>query len=176
MARQTTAPSAFGTLHKQYVTSLYRRFLRDSLDWNIRRDLWRADAQHIRAEFEHNRNVRNPRELASILNRAEEKLASRKHPDPYKRTYERKSETDRSADVRGRNQVVRIALMTQLTTGSATCLYVLLFTDFSAAYVHRRGKVRVAQGPARVAGRTNFIYQNGVRDAQTTRVRKIAGP
>lgn len=84
--RQSGAPTAFGALHKQYVASLYRRFLRDSLNWHIQRDLWRADAQRIRAEFEHNRNVRSPRELANILSHAEEKLASRLHPDPYKRT------------------------------------------------------------------------------------------
>ncbi|WFD28262.1 hypothetical protein MNAN1_003270 [Malassezia nana] len=75
---------AFSELHKQYVMNLYRRFLRDSLNWRIRRDAWRADASHIRAQFEHNRHVRNPRELATLLNRAEEQLASRQHPDPYK--------------------------------------------------------------------------------------------
>lgn len=94
-ARQTNAPTAFSKLHKEYVMSLYRRFLRDSHDWHIRGDLWRQDAQRIRAEFEHNRHVKNPRELAAILNKAEEQLASRKHPDPYKRTY--RIETDPSA-------------------------------------------------------------------------------
>ncbi|WFD24421.1 hypothetical protein MEQU1_003121 [Malassezia equina] len=78
---------AFSALHKQYVTNLYRRFLRNSLNWRIRRDTWRADAAHIRAQFEYNRHVRNPRELASIFNKAEEQLASRQHPDPYKRTW-----------------------------------------------------------------------------------------
>ncbi|WFC97131.1 hypothetical protein MBRA1_003797 [Malassezia brasiliensis] len=83
-ARQTNAPTTFSKLHKQYVQNLYRRFLRNSLDWHIRRDLWREDAQRIRAEFEHNRNVKNPRELATILQQAEQQLASRQHPDPYK--------------------------------------------------------------------------------------------
>ncbi|KAL4399343.1 mitochondrial respiratory chain complex I protein [Malassezia pachydermatis] len=83
-ARLSAAPPAFSALHKQYVMGLYRRFLRDSLNWHIRRDTWRKDAVRIRAEFEVNRNVRNPRELANILNRAEEQLASRQHPDPYK--------------------------------------------------------------------------------------------
>ena len=49
-ARQTNAPTTFSKLHKQYVQNLYRRFLRNSLDWHIRRDLWRADAQRIRAK------------------------------------------------------------------------------------------------------------------------------
>lgn len=90
---------------------LYRRFLRDSLNWHIRRDTWRKDAVRIRAEFEVNRNVRNPRELANILNRAEEQLASRQHPDPYKRTCIRTEKlTRRSSDVCGWYEVVCICL------------------------------------------------------------------
>ncbi|EDP42854.1 hypothetical protein MGL_3054 [Malassezia globosa CBS 7966] len=82
--RLTSAPPAFSELHKKYVMNLYRRYLRDSLNWHIRRDAWRKDALRIRAEFEFNRHVRNPRELASLLNRAEAQLESRQHPDPYK--------------------------------------------------------------------------------------------
>ncbi|WFD31884.1 hypothetical protein MSPP1_002924 [Malassezia sp. CBS 17886] len=88
-ARRTAAPPAFSVLHKKYVQDLYRRFLRNSLDWNIQRNLWRADAQRIRAEFESHRHEKNPRALATILNHAEEMLAHRKHPDPYKRVFPR---------------------------------------------------------------------------------------
>lgn len=110
-ARLTSNPPAFSALHKQYVMGLYRRFLRDSLNWNIRRDLWRQDAQRIRAEFESRRHVRNPRELATILNRAEEQLASRQHPDPYKRTCPwRYTANWDSTDVRGRHEMVRTIL------------------------------------------------------------------
>lgn len=86
-ARLSSAQPAFSELHKKYVMNLYRRFLRDSLNWHIRRDAWRLDAIRIRTEFEHNRHVRNPRELAGILSQAEARLESRQHPDPYKRTY-----------------------------------------------------------------------------------------
>ncbi|KAF8238995.1 NDUFB9, NADH-ubiquinone oxidoreductase [Tricholoma matsutake] len=75
--------STFSSAHRLYVKSLYKRFLQNSLDWTIRRDLWRAQALQIRAEFERNRNVHDPRELAVILERAEAELASKKHPDPY---------------------------------------------------------------------------------------------
>ncbi|WFD41567.1 hypothetical protein MPSI1_000198 [Malassezia psittaci] len=91
VVRQSEAPATFSKLHKSYVQGLYRRFLRNSLNWNIQRNLWREDAQRIRAEFEHNRNVKNPRELATVLQNAEKKLASRLHPDPYK--HEEKSES-----------------------------------------------------------------------------------
>ncbi|KAJ7734002.1 hypothetical protein DFH07DRAFT_845058 [Mycena maculata] len=75
--------SAFGSAHRQYVQSLYKRTLKNSLDWTIRRDVWRAKAMEIRAQFDYNRNVTDPRQLAQILEQAEAKLAAWKHPDPY---------------------------------------------------------------------------------------------
>ncbi|WFD17002.1 hypothetical protein MARU1_003049 [Malassezia arunalokei] len=83
-AKLSSAQPAFSELHKKYVMNLYRRFLRDSLNWHIRRDAWRLDAIRIRTEFEQHRHVRNPRELANILSQAEARLESRQHPDPYK--------------------------------------------------------------------------------------------
>ncbi|KIK04732.1 hypothetical protein K443DRAFT_675748 [Laccaria amethystina LaAM-08-1] len=75
--------STFSSAHRLYVKSLYRRYLQNSLDWTIRRDLWRPQALQIRAEFERNRNVHDPRALAEILEKAEAHLANMKHPDPY---------------------------------------------------------------------------------------------
>ncbi|KAJ7126367.1 hypothetical protein C8R43DRAFT_704714 [Mycena crocata] len=62
---------------------LCKRTLRNSLDWTIRRDVWRGKALDIRAQFEHNRNVTDPRQLAQIFEEAEARLAGWKHPDPY---------------------------------------------------------------------------------------------
>ncbi|PFH51329.1 hypothetical protein AMATHDRAFT_59412 [Amanita thiersii Skay4041] len=75
--------SPFSTAHRLYVKSLYKRYLNNALDWTVRRDLWRPQALQIRAEFERNRNVTDPRALAAILAQAEAELASKKHPDPY---------------------------------------------------------------------------------------------
>ncbi|TFK64058.1 hypothetical protein BDN72DRAFT_901894 [Pluteus cervinus] len=75
--------STFSSAHRIYVKSLYKRYLTNSLDWTVRRDLWRAQAMEIRAEFEKNRNVHDPRALAAILEKAEAELANKKHPDPY---------------------------------------------------------------------------------------------
>ncbi|KIM91229.1 hypothetical protein PILCRDRAFT_811740 [Piloderma croceum F 1598] len=75
--------SPFTSAHRLYVKSLYRRILKNELDWIVRRDIWRAKAQEIRAEFERNRNVHDPRSLAIILQKAEEELANKLHPDPY---------------------------------------------------------------------------------------------
>ncbi|KAF5320808.1 hypothetical protein D9619_000684 [Psilocybe cf. subviscida] len=74
--------SAFSSAHRAYVKSLYKRSLKNALDWTIRRDLWRAEALQIRAEFEVNRNVHDPRALAEILEKAEARLAARQHVDP----------------------------------------------------------------------------------------------
>ncbi|KGB78021.2 NADH dehydrogenase (ubiquinone) 1 beta subcomplex 9 [Cryptococcus deuterogattii R265] len=77
-------PSAFSNAHRLYVKSLYKRYLVNSLNWYIRRDLWRQKAIEIRAEFERNRNITDPRALALVLEQAEEKLAKGIHPDPYR--------------------------------------------------------------------------------------------
>jgi NADH dehydrogenase (ubiquinone) 1 beta subcomplex subunit 9 len=78
------SPTPFSAAHKAYVQSLYRRYLRSSLDWCIRRDIWRDRAIEIRAEFERNRHIANPRELGRLLQQAEEQLKAHGHPDPYK--------------------------------------------------------------------------------------------
>ncbi|KAF8555372.1 NDUFB9, NADH-ubiquinone oxidoreductase [Imleria badia] len=77
-----SSPS-FSAVHKSYVKSLYRRMLKNELDWVVRRDIWRGRAMVIRAEFERNRDVHDPRALAEILQKAEADLAAKLHPDPY---------------------------------------------------------------------------------------------
>ncbi|KAG8988530.1 hypothetical protein FRB90_001345 [Tulasnella sp. 427] len=75
--------STFSGAHRLYVKSLYKRFLVNELNWAIRRDAWRPRAIAIRAEFERNRNVKDPRALAEIFAKAEAQLADKLHPDPY---------------------------------------------------------------------------------------------
>ncbi|KAI0092199.1 hypothetical protein BDY19DRAFT_990932 [Irpex rosettiformis] len=77
-------PSPFTAAHRSYIKSLYKRYLKNDLDWTIRRDLWRANSLAIRAEFERNRDVHDPRALAAILEKAEADLKERAHPDPYR--------------------------------------------------------------------------------------------
>ncbi|KAK7470312.1 hypothetical protein VKT23_001743 [Stygiomarasmius scandens] len=73
---------SFSSAHRLYVKSLYKRMLVDSLNWSVSRDVWRRRALQIRAEFEANRHVHDPRQLAVLLEKAEAELASRQHPDP----------------------------------------------------------------------------------------------
>ncbi|EPQ27630.1 uncharacterized protein PFL1_04768 [Pseudozyma flocculosa PF-1] len=79
-----SAGQSFSAAHKSYVKSLYRRYLRNSLDWCIRRDVWRDRAIEIRVEFEKHRNVRNPRQLAKLFDKAEAELKQIQHPDPHR--------------------------------------------------------------------------------------------
>jgi len=65
------------------VSSLYRRALKLSLDWSVRRDLWRPQALAIRQLFDANREVREPRQLKKLISQAEADLEKWKHPDPY---------------------------------------------------------------------------------------------
>ena len=51
----SSLPSPFTAAHRSYVKTLYRRILTNELNWIVRRDLWRAKALAIRAEFERNR-------------------------------------------------------------------------------------------------------------------------
>jgi len=74
---------SFTNAHRLYVKSLYKRYLTNSLNWCIRRDVWRDRAIEIRQEFEKNRHVRDPRALAQIFAKAEAQLAETLHPDPY---------------------------------------------------------------------------------------------
>ncbi|CAD6884004.1 unnamed protein product [Tilletia controversa] len=83
-ASSSSTSPAFSQAHKSRVKSLYRRYLKNALDWYVRRDLWRDRAIEIRIEFERNRHIRNPRELARVLKEAEDHLNEIKHPDPYK--------------------------------------------------------------------------------------------
>ena len=87
-----------------YLSSLYRRALKLSLDWSVQRSVWRGQALYIRSLFEQHRDVREPRhqrvseptcacmvkdELLTtsrqaLIDEAEALLEKWKHPDPYR--------------------------------------------------------------------------------------------
>ncbi|KAI9145075.1 hypothetical protein BKA69DRAFT_1122012 [Paraphysoderma sedebokerense] len=74
----------FTPQHTTYIKSLYKRCLRSSLDWSVRRNIWRQEAMKIRYQFEENRNVTNPMLLEEIISETEKKLADFAHPEPYR--------------------------------------------------------------------------------------------
>ncbi len=76
--------SPVSVAHRLQVQSLYKRSLKLSLDWYIQRDLWRQKALAIRAQFEHNKHVTNPKKIQVLVQNAEKELQDWAHPDPYK--------------------------------------------------------------------------------------------
>ena len=55
MSATTAVTRSFSDAHRLYVKSLYRRYLVNTLNWAVRRDLWREKALEVRAEFERHR-------------------------------------------------------------------------------------------------------------------------
>ncbi|MBW0534901.1 hypothetical protein O181_074616 [Austropuccinia psidii MF-1] len=74
----------FTDAHRVYVQRLYRRALKQSLDWIVFRDIWRQKAIEIRVKFERNRDVKDPRAVSKLLAEAEVEISKFQHPDPYK--------------------------------------------------------------------------------------------
>jgi hypothetical protein len=62
---------------------LYRRSLKNALDWYVDRPAWRQEALNIRAEFERYRNIRDPRLVVRVIRQIEKKVEEGEHPDPY---------------------------------------------------------------------------------------------
>ncbi|EJU06569.1 hypothetical protein DACRYDRAFT_103515 [Dacryopinax primogenitus] len=74
--------SAYAAAHRLRVKTLYKAMLKDSLDWTIQRDLWRTKAIEIRAMFERNMKIQDPRRVEILMQEAEAAYEKNKHPDP----------------------------------------------------------------------------------------------
>ncbi|KAG8823432.1 hypothetical protein FRC17_009339, partial [Serendipita sp. 399] len=79
----TAALTTAAASHRIYVKGLYRRYLTNALDWAVQRDVWRAQALQIRAEFDKHKDVTDPEMIKKIIKEYEAKLAAKAHPDPY---------------------------------------------------------------------------------------------
>ncbi|KAK9382292.1 uncharacterized protein V2V93DRAFT_366936 [Kockiozyma suomiensis] len=75
--------AAYTPFSAQHVYSVYRRALRLTLSWSIRRDIWRQQALQIRARFDANKDVSDPRKIRELIVGAEQQLHVNRHPDPY---------------------------------------------------------------------------------------------
>ena len=63
MSRNLSRVSHWGPLQLLNESrSLYRRSLKQSLDWAVDRRVWRGQAVYIRSLFEANKDVRDPRQ------------------------------------------------------------------------------------------------------------------
>mmetsp|Transcript_22212 Transcript_22212/g.56927 ORF Transcript_22212/g.56927 Transcript_22212/m.56927 type:complete len:110 (-) Transcript_22212:158-487(-) len=62
---------------------LYRRALKDNLNWVFSRDVWMAEAVEIRKQFEAYKHVKEPSAVSALLDKGEAQLAGEVHPNPY---------------------------------------------------------------------------------------------
>ncbi|CAM8932351.1 unnamed protein product [Rhodiola kirilowii] len=79
---------AFGYLsrraaQKERVRILYRRALKDTLNWAVHRHLFYQDASELREKFEANRNVEDADRIDRMIEQAEATYQNFRHPDPY---------------------------------------------------------------------------------------------
>ncbi|KAG0202506.1 hypothetical protein BGX28_004994 [Mortierella sp. GBA30] len=69
--------------HRRLIQSLYKRSLKTAQDWYIDTNLFRRKAVELRIQFDANKNVKHPRQIASLVQEAERQLKELRHPDPY---------------------------------------------------------------------------------------------
>ncbi|CAO3572522.1 unnamed protein product [Mortierella alpina] len=69
--------------HRRLIQSLYKRSLKTAQDWYIDTNLFRRKAVELRIQFDANKNVRHPRQIAALVKETERQLKELRHPDPY---------------------------------------------------------------------------------------------
>ncbi|KAF9082694.1 hypothetical protein BGX23_012203 [Mortierella sp. AD031] len=69
--------------HRRLVQSLYKRSLKTAQDWYVDTNLFRRKAVELRMQFDANKNLRHPRQIAQAIQEAERQLTELAHPDPY---------------------------------------------------------------------------------------------
>ncbi|XP_042485376.1 NADH dehydrogenase [ubiquinone] 1 beta subcomplex subunit 9-like [Macadamia integrifolia] len=68
---------------KERVRILYRRALKDTLNWAVHRHLFYQDACDMREKFEANRHVEDVDTIDRLIADAEATHNKFRHPDPY---------------------------------------------------------------------------------------------
>ncbi|KAJ6409837.1 hypothetical protein OIU84_009343 [Salix udensis] len=68
---------------KERVRILYRRALKDTLNWAVHRHLFYEDADLLRARFETNKHVEDPDTIDRMIADGEVQYNKWRHPDPY---------------------------------------------------------------------------------------------
>ncbi|KAK2978290.1 hypothetical protein RJ640_017141 [Escallonia rubra] len=68
---------------KERVRILYRRALKETLNWAVHRHLFYPDADAMREKFEANRNVEDLETIDRLIADGEARHDKWRHPDPY---------------------------------------------------------------------------------------------
>ncbi|KAG9142521.1 hypothetical protein Leryth_017008 [Lithospermum erythrorhizon] len=68
---------------KERVRILYRRALKDSLNWAVHRHIFYEDADRLRARFDANKDVEDLETIDRMIADGEAAHNKWRHPDPY---------------------------------------------------------------------------------------------
>ncbi|KAI8554185.1 hypothetical protein RHMOL_Rhmol05G0079300 [Rhododendron molle] len=68
---------------KERVRILYRRALKETLNWAVHRHLFYRDASELREKFDANKNVESLETIDRLLEDGEAAYNKWRHPDPY---------------------------------------------------------------------------------------------
>ncbi|KGN61854.1 NADH dehydrogenase [ubiquinone] 1 beta subcomplex subunit 9 [Cucumis sativus] len=68
---------------KERVRILYRRALKDTLNWAVHRHLFYKDASDLRERFEAHRHVEDLDTIDRLIENGEASYDKWRHPDPY---------------------------------------------------------------------------------------------
>ncbi|KAM7265001.1 hypothetical protein ACFE04_002684 [Oxalis oulophora] len=83
MSVSTAGYLARRAAQKERVRTLYRRALKDSLNWAVHRHIFYQDADTLREKFETNRHVDDLDTIDRLTEEGEASFNKWRHPDPY---------------------------------------------------------------------------------------------
>ncbi|KAJ0971076.1 hypothetical protein J5N97_019035 [Dioscorea zingiberensis] len=83
MSLSTAGYLARRAAQKERVRILYRRALKDSLNWAVHRHIFYQDASDLRERFEANKHVEDLDTIDHLIADAEAQYGKWRHPDPY---------------------------------------------------------------------------------------------
>lgn len=69
--------------HTIRVKRLYRHGLKNLMNWVVWRDLWIEKGFELRARFDANKDIGDPRIIEKVVSEGEAELKEFTHPDPY---------------------------------------------------------------------------------------------
>ncbi|KAI4342108.1 hypothetical protein MLD38_026765 [Melastoma candidum] len=83
MSTASAAYLARRAAQKERVRILYRRALKDTLNWAVHRHLFYQDASNLREKFDANKDVEDINIIDKLIADGEASYNKWRHPDPY---------------------------------------------------------------------------------------------
>ena len=123
--------------HKLRVQLLYRRILKEQLNWKPQRDVWLQNALYTRMLFEQNKELKDAGDIEAAISDGTKWMETRRHPDPYtshKHTTHTREERQRAEGGKKRTalccercaDLLAVALLLGVCVCVCVCVCVLL--------------------------------------------------